>query len=108
MGRQAEAPKTMAAQVALKPEAIEKAIQSIVARLPKDIAQRDWTKSAHASLTVLVVENSGLKMDKAQKEAIYKNLLDSDIQYSSNMRAYLVKRGILPAKPAVQEGGFLG
>lgn len=107
MGRQIEATKTMA-EVALKPEAIEKALQSIVGKLPKAIAERQWTPQAHASLIVLIVENSGVKLTSEQKQAAYKNLLDSDVQYTSNMRAYLVKRGILPAKPEAQATAFLG
>lgn len=95
------------AEVALKPEKIEKAIQSVVAKLPKEIAQRQWTPAAHAALILFIVENCGAKLDKTVREEIVKQLNDSDVQYTSNMRAYLVKRGILPAKPEVAQSSFL-
>jgi hypothetical protein len=89
-----------------KPEAIEKAIQKVVGQLNKEVAKRVWTPAAQAAMITYILAEHGVKLTKEQNEAVRQSLLDSDVQYTSNMRAYLGKRGLIPAKVQADAGSF--
>lgn len=96
----------MATVPANKSERIENAIQGVIKQLPTEIAKRAWTPAAHAAMITGIFEQNGIKFTTEQKKAIRADLNDSDVQYTSNMRAYLTKRGLLPDKVAVEIGNF--
>jgi len=89
-----------------KPEAIEKAIQQTIGQLNKDVAKRVWTPAAQAAMITYILANHGVKLNPEQTTAVRQSLLDSDVQYTSNMRAYLGKRGLIPAKVQADAGSF--
>jgi hypothetical protein len=96
----------MATVPANKSERIENAIQVVIKQLPPEVARRAWTPAAHAAMITGIFEQNGVKLTPEQKKSIRADLNDSDVQYTSNMRAYLTKRGLLPEKTAVEIGNF--
>jgi len=89
-----------------KTERIEKAIQKTVAQLNKEVAKRVWTPAAQAAMITYIMAENGIKATTDQLAAFRQDLVDSDVQYTSNMRAYLAKRGLLPEKPQADAGSF--
>lgn len=92
--------------IAPKTEKIEAALQIVLKQLPTEVSKRAWTSGAQAALITGLFEQHGVKITTDQKKAIRIDLNDSDMQYTSNMRAYLTKRAYLPEKVAVDIGTF--
>ncbi|SRR6266545_7470360 len=88
-----------------KSERIEKAIQKVISQLNKDVAKRVWTPAAQAAMITYIIEANGVKLGEAVVN-IRSDLVDSDVQYTSNMRSYLARRGLLPEKVVVDAGSF--
>src|SRR6058998_3461453 len=88
--------KTMATSTIPGPksEKIERAIQKTVSQLNKDINKRVWTPAAQAAMITYIFAENGVKIPPDALSAIRQDLVDSDVQYTSNMRANLAKRGL--------------
>jgi len=89
-----------------KPEKIERAIQKVLSQLNKDATKRVWTPAAQAALITYIANEHGVKIPAESIEALRRDLMDSDVQYTSNMRAYLGKRALIAAKPQADAGAF--
>jgi LDH2 family malate/lactate/ureidoglycolate dehydrogenase len=89
-----------------KPEKIERAIQKVMGQLNKDATKRVYTPAAHAALITYIVNEHGVKIPADVIEALRRDLMDSDVQYTSNMRAYLGKRNLIAEKPQADAGTF--
>jgi hypothetical protein len=89
-----------------KTEKIERAIQKVLSQLNKDVTKRVWTPAAHAALITYIMNEHGVKIPADAIEALRRDLMDSDVQYTSNMRAYLGKRNLIAAKPQADAGTF--
>jgi hypothetical protein len=84
-----------------KGEKAEQAIAKLAGQMDKNVAKRQWSSAAFASLITYLAEANGAKFAtpdgrKAFKEA----MLDSDFSFSSNCKKYLILRGILPSQEA--------
>lgn len=102
-----QAPNRMAeTQIKNKPEAVEKAIAFVVSRMPKEVGKRQWSAAAHAALVQTAAENCGAKFTPESKKAFRELMTDSDLSFSSNMKKYLIARGMLPKADEYQAVSF--
>ncbi len=85
----------------------EKAIARLVAQMDKTVGDREWSAIAHAKLVTYLVEATGAKFPtKEGRDEFTDALTDSDWSFSSNMKAYLVDRGFLPAKKDAKQSKY--
>lgn len=94
-------------EVKTKSTAGEAAIGKLVGQFPKEVAKRQWSAAAFASLITYLAEANGAKFaNKEGRDAFRKDLLDSDFSFSSNTKKYLTARGFLPKADEYQTQSF--
>ena len=95
------------ADIKNKSTAGEQAIGKLVSQMPKDVAKRQWSAAAYASLITYLAEANGCKFaTKEGRDAFRKDLLDSDFSFSSNTKKYLTTRAMLPKADEYQTASF--
>ena len=95
------------AEIKNKSTAGEAAIAKLTSQMPKELAKRQWSAAAYASLITYLAEQNGAKFaNKEGRDAFRKDLLDSDFSFSSNTKKYLTARKMLPAADEYQTASF--
>jgi len=100
--------KTIMAEIKNKTEAGERALARLYAQLPKDINKRVYTPGCHASALSYLAEEAAktVKFGTPEWRKAFKESLDGDWLYASNMKKYGIARGWLPKNETLATDSF--
>jgi hypothetical protein len=89
------------AEIKNKSEKAEQAIAKLVKQMDANVAKRQWSAAAFASLITYLAEANGAKFTTPDgRKSFRETMLDSDFSFSSNMKKYLIARKMLPSQEA--------